>query len=173
MASRILPIFGALAILGLVVLLALPALRGPGNPVASPEGPVNPVAIFEQQTSGGLLEAELFLLPDLGYQLDLRVSLDPSSSPPRILRPSVILEMEGMDMGRTEPSLTMTGAGDFSAIGTFAMPGRWRFRLGFESELYDLRVDVPPASRANSAPTSRSSQSSFGHLMSHLGGSWL
>ena len=173
MASRFVAAFAAVVLFALIAVLSVPVLLGVRAPAVPSEDPARPVAALEQPTSNGLLKAELFLLPDLGYRLDLFFSLDPGAPPPRILRPTVILEMEGMDMGRTEPSLTLVGMGEFSASGSFPMPGQWRFRIGFEDEFFDLPVRVPEPSPSLPAPVPSPARSSFGHLVSHLKGTWL
>lgn len=172
MASRIVAAMGAVLLFALIAALSVPVLLGVPVPVAPSEDPSRPAAALEQQTSGGLLEAKLFLLPELGYRLDLFVSRDPGAPAPQSILPTVILEMEGMDMGRTEPPLTLIGIGEFRASGSFLMPGRWRFRLGFEDELFDLPVSVP-ASSSDPAPAPSPARSSFGHFATRREGAWL
>ena len=173
MANRIIAALAAVLLFALIAAFSVPVLFGVPAP-ASPDGdPNRPVAAFKQRTSGAVLEAELFLLPELGYRLDLFVSPDPSAPPRRSIRPTVTLEMEGMDMGRTEPPLTLTGISEFRATGSFPMPGRWRFRLGFEDELFDLPVSVPALSPANPEPMPSPARSSFGHFVDHREGAWL
>lgn len=170
MSARLIAIVVAAGWVGLAVLLALPALRGSGaDPVLPDDGA--PAASLVESTSNGLIEAKVFLLPNLGYRLDILVSQESGAPPPRVIRPTVILEMDGMDMGRSRPSLHLAGIGEFRAEGTFAMPGRWRFRVGFEEELFDLEVTTPPS--GGRAPTSGATESSFGHLLDHLSGGWL
>ena len=184
MISRIIAVVAALGLVALTVVLALPAIRGVDPPVVTSGDPTRPVAVMERRTSYGVLEAEVFLLPDLKYRLDIRVSLDPSASPPRIVRPRVILEMAKMDMGRVEPPLLLSGMGEFQAEGALSMPGEWRFRLGFEDELFDLLVNVPesvgrpepitsPEPITNPEPITSPGPSAFGHLLDHLGAGWL
>lgn len=173
MASRIVAAFAAVVLLMLLAALSVPLFFGIPAPAVLSEDPNGPVAVLEQPTSGGLLRAELFLLPNLDYRLDLLVSLDPEAPGPQILRPTVILEMDGMGMGRTEPPLLLLGMGEFSASGTFQMPGQWRFRVGFGDELFDLRVAVPAPSPSGFVPASGSAGQSFGNLANFSKGTWL
>jgi hypothetical protein len=170
MSARLIAIVAAAGWVGLAVLLALPVVRSSDSePVLPDAGP--PAASLRETTANGLIEAKVFLLPNLGYRLDILVSQEPGAPPPRVIRPTVILEMDGMDMGRSRPSLYLAGVGEFRAEGTFAMPGRWRFRVGFKEELFDLEVTTPPSGER--APASGATGSSFGHLLGHLSGGWL
>ena len=87
------------------------------------------------------MATDVTLLPDLGYRLDIRLTRAAGAPLPDRVRPRVIVEMDGMD--GIEPPLALTGSGGYRAEGVLPMPGRWRFRTGFEEELLDLIVDVP------------------------------
>ena len=100
-----------------------------------------PDARLSRQTAAGQLEAELFLEPGLTWQLDIHVAPEVSSVGQD--RPTVILEMADMEMGRGEPPLQLGAAGEFDAEGQVPMPGRWRFQVGVQDELLDMVVSVP------------------------------
>ena len=169
MISKLVAAFAAVFLFLVVGAFSVPLLIGVPAPITSSDDRARPIATLEQSTSNGLLKAELFLLPDLGYRLDLLLSRDPAAPPPRIQRPTVILEMEGMAMGRTELPLLLVAMGEFSASGLFPMPGQWRFRIGFEDELFDLPVRVPEA--ALQIPLS--SPDSLGRFVNRPEGAWL
>lgn len=175
MVSRIVAALAALILLGLIAALSAPVLIGVRSPVLSPLDSARPVATLEQPTSAGFLKAELFLLPELGYRLDLLVTLDPEASSPLTPSPTVMLEMEGMVMDRVEVPLELVAMAEFRARGSFPMPGRWLFRIGLEDELFSLPVSVSQTSVSSPPPTpaAGSTGSTFGHLLDHLAGGWL
>ena len=128
----------AVSTLALTLTLALPVLWG-GTP--------QPVEAAELAAQGSrsigpwLVEADVTLLPALGYRFDIRLTRDLAAPPPDRLRPIVVVEMTAMHS--FEPPLTLMGAGEYQAEGILPMPGRWRFRVGFDEGSLDLAVDVP------------------------------
>lgn len=163
MAGRIVAAFAAVVLFALLAAFTIPLVIGVPAPTVLLKDLARPVATLNQPTSIGLLRAELFLLPNLGYQIDLLVSRD-ADAPSGTIRPIVIVEMVGMDMGRAEPPLQVIATGEFSAAGSLPMPGQWRFRVGFGNELFDMLVSVPEASASLSTPAS----SSFGPLANYV-----
>lgn len=138
-ASRI-AAAAAVATLAFAGALALPALRGAELPSAAVAGLA---AQGARHVGAWLVEADLWLLPDQGYRLDVRLTRDVGAPAPDRLRPIVVLAMDGMH--RFEPPLALVGPGDFRAEGRLPMPGRWRVSVGFDEGTLDLLVDVPAA----------------------------
>jgi hypothetical protein len=142
-ASRLAAI-AAVAVAAFAGALALPVLRGLDPPQVGAEAGL--AASSAEQIGAWLVQADVALLPDLGYRLDIRLTRDVGAPPPDRLRPIVVVGMEGM--ADTRPPLTLVGSGDWRAEGTLPMPGRWRFGIGFGEDLTELVVDVPPPGEA-------------------------
>jgi hypothetical protein len=113
--------------------------RGAPSPTTSPAGAAAELFV---QTDMGLLEAQVVLLPDLGYELDVHVQRDAGAVGQ--VRPTIVLAMLDMDMDPLKPSLLLLSANEFHGAGRFSMPGRWRFQLGFGKELHNFEVTVVP-----------------------------
>lgn len=141
-ASRIAAIIAAIVAV-LAGALALPALRGSDPPADAAEAPA---ARGSEQVGAWFVEADVTLLPNLGYRLDILLTRDAGAPPPDRQRPIVVVGMDGM--ADVEPPLTLLAAGDWQAEGILPMPGRWRFGIGFDEGLLELVVDVPPAGEA-------------------------
>lgn len=128
----------AVTVLALTLTLALPVLWG-GTP--RPVEAAELAAQGSQSIGSWLVEADVTLLPALGYRFDIRLTRDLAAPPPDRLRPIVVIEM--ITMHSFEPPLVLMGAGEYQAEGILPMPGRWRFRVGFEEGSLDLTVNVP------------------------------
>lgn len=141
-ASRLAAIT-AVAIAAFAGALAVPALRG-FDPSTETVGV--PSTRGSEQIEDWLVEADVTLLPDLGYRLDIHLTRDVGAPPPDRLRPLVVVSMDGMP--DVMPPLMILGAGNWRAEGTLPMSGRWRFGIGFGEDRVELVVDVPPAGEA-------------------------
>lgn len=138
-----LAVIAAVAVAAFAGALAVPALRGLNPPT---EAVGAPSARGSEQIEDWLVEADVTLLPDLGYQLDIRLTRDVGAPPPDQLRPIVVVSMDGMP--DVKPPLSIVGVADWQVEGTLPMPGRWRFGIGFGDDLVELVVDVPSAGDA-------------------------
>lgn len=94
------------------------------------------------QTDMGLLEAQVTLLPDLAYELDVHVDRDADAVGQ--IRPTLVISLMDTDIEPMKPPLHVLSANEFHGEGRFAMPGRWRFQLGFGEDLHDMEVVVTP-----------------------------
>lgn len=127
---------------GLLVFVALMigAVLWPRATPAPTVPQADAAAELSVQTDMGLLEAQVVLLPDLNYELDVHVDRDAEAVGQ--IRPTLVLEMMDMNMEPVSPPLHVLSANEFHGAGRFSMPGRWRFQLGFGEDLHDLEVLV-------------------------------
>lgn len=172
MSVRRAAILSSLALAGASMLLAWPDALGPRGELEAPVAQ-EPAATLTEATAEGMIDAAVILLPDLGYRLDILISPEPGAPPPRQGKPTVLLERPGMDSGGIEPFVDLIGVGAFRVEGTFAKPGRWRFRIGFQDRLHDLVLDVAMPDWTTPDRGSGAPRSSIGHLLDDLGGGWL
>jgi hypothetical protein len=98
--------------------------------------------VLSRQVDGGLLSATLDVEEDRGFTLAVTFSPHSPHEDLSLVQPKVIMIMPDHDMGPTPVSLLRRADGTWQASGTFPMPGRWRFRIGYDDELYPLDVNV-------------------------------
>jgi hypothetical protein len=99
--------------------------------------------LLSQQVDGGLLRATLDLDEGRGFTLAVTFSPNSPAEDLSLVQPRVIMLMPDHDMGLMPVDLLRRADGTWQATGTFSMPGRWRFRIGYDDELYPLDVSVP------------------------------
>lgn len=141
MKMKILAAFVGLPMLAFVVLLFW------GGAVQSPDAePIDasggPVAVMSEQLSDGLIEAQVYLTGNLGYQIDIQFSPEAGSTIAATMPPDVNLAMVDMHMDGYTLPLELIGSGAWRSKGKMPMAGKWIMSIGFGDEFAELTFDV-------------------------------
>lgn len=134
------------AILGLPVVAFLVLLIWGGlfrNPTAEPiDASGGPVAVMSEQLPDGLIEAQIYLTGNLGYQIDIQFSPEPSSTIAATMPPDVNLAMIDMHMDGYTLPLELIGDGAWRSKGKMPMAGKWIMSVGFGDDFAEITFDA-------------------------------
>ena len=133
-------LFG-LPMLALAALFAWGALRsGPESQVDS--GAAQPAATLSEQLADGLIEAQVYVLGDLAYRIEIQFSPGSTSTIPSTMPPEVHLTMVSMHMDGFDQPLELVGPGAWRSQGKIPMAGMWIMNVGYGDEFAELLFDA-------------------------------
>jgi hypothetical protein len=105
-------------------------------------GASTPVATLSEQLSEGLIEAQIYVLEDLKYRIDVQFSPDSSSSIASTMPPEVNLSMESMHMDGYDQPLELIGNGAWRSEGGLPMAGVWIMNVGYGDEFAEAHFTL-------------------------------
>lgn len=130
------------ALIGLLILaLVAPFVWGElrlGPESVSESGPSIPTATLSEQISDGLIEAQVFVLGNLAYRIEIQFSPGSTSSIPSTMPPEVILSMASMHMDGFDQPLELVGPGAWRSQGKIPMAGMWIMSVGYGDEFAEV-----------------------------------
>lgn len=128
-------------LLALLAMLAWGGLRGPSNPAATADQ-TQPAAILSEQLSDGLIEAQVYVLGNLSYRIDIQFSPETTSTILTGVPPDVVLAMATMHMDGFDPPLELVGAGMWRTQGKLPMAGDWILNVGSGDDFAEVTFNV-------------------------------
>lgn len=128
-------------LLALLALLAWSGLRGPNNPAATADQ-TQPAATLSEQLSDGLIEAQVYVLGDLSYLIDIQFSPETTSTILTVTPPDVVMAMVTMHMDGFDPPLELVGAGMWRTQGKLPMAGDWILNVGYGDDFAEVTFKV-------------------------------
>ncbi len=108
----------------------------------SEPGEIPPAAILSEQLSDGLIEAQVYILGDLAYRIEIQFLPDPTSTIPPTMPPEVNLSMEAMHMDGYEQQLKPVDNGAWRIQGKAPMAGIWIMSVGYGDEIAEVRFSA-------------------------------
>jgi hypothetical protein len=129
-------LFG-LPMLALAALFAWGALRS--GPQSDPDpGAERPAAILSEQLTEGLIEAQIYMIGDLNYRIEIQFSPEGTSTIPSSMPPEVVLSMTTMHMDSFDQPLELVGPGAWRSKGKMPMAGMWIMNIGYGEEFAEV-----------------------------------
>lgn len=131
-----------LPVLALVGLFVWGGLRSGPAPLSESDALI-PAAILSEQLSDGMIEAQVYVLGNLGYRIEIQFSPSFTSNISSTMPPEVSLSMESMHMDGLNQPLELVGNGAWQGQGEVPMAGIWIVNVGYGDEF----AEVPFAAR--------------------------
>ncbi|WP_156317634.1 hypothetical protein [Cypionkella psychrotolerans] len=97
---------------------------------------------MSEQLTDGLIEAQVYLTGNLGYQINIQFSPVEASTIAATMRPDVNLAMVDMHMDGYTLPLELIGAGAWRSKGKMPMAGLWVMSIGFGDEFAEVTFDA-------------------------------
>lgn len=138
MIAKITAALIGIPLLVLLAMLAWGGLRGPTVPTDQTQ----PAATLSEQLSEGLIEAQVYVLGDLSYRIDIQFSPDTTSNILSGMPPDVIMAMATMHMDGFDPPLELVGAGMWRTVGKLPMAGDWILNVGYGDDFAEVNFSV-------------------------------
>jgi hypothetical protein len=129
-------LFG-LPTLALAALFAWGALRSEPQSAPDPETE-RPAAILSEQLTEGLIEAQIYMIGDLNYRIEIQFSPEGTSTIPSSMPPEVVLSMTTMHMDSFDQPLELVGPGAWRSKGKMPMAGMWIMNIGYGEEFAEV-----------------------------------
>ena len=128
-------------LLAFLALLAWGGLRGPTAPTRTADQ-TQPAATLSEQLSEGLIEAQVYVLGDLSYRIDIQFSPDTTSTILSGMPPDVVLATATMHMDGFDPPLEFVGAGMWRTVGKLPMAGDRILNVGYGDDFAEVIFSV-------------------------------
>ena len=128
-------------LLAFLALLVWGGLRGPTAP-ADGVDISQPAETLSEQLSEGLIEAQVYVLGDLSYRIDIQFSPEPTSTILDGMPPEVIMAMATMHMDGFDPPLELVGSGMWRTVGKLPMAGDWILNVGYGDDFAEVNFSV-------------------------------
>ncbi|WP_054005301.1 hypothetical protein [Cypionkella psychrotolerans] len=141
MIAKITSALIGIPLLALLAVLAWGGLRSPTSQTA-PGNQSQPAATLSEQLSEGLIEAQVYVLGDLSYRIDIQFSPEATSTIPASMPPDVIMAMVSMHMDGFDPPLELLGAGMWRTQGKLPMAGDWILNVGYGDDFAEATFNV-------------------------------
>lgn len=138
MIAKITAALIGIPLLVLLAMLAWGGLRGPTVPTDQTQ----PAATLSEQLSEGLIEAQVYVLGDLSYRIEIQFSPDTTSNILSGMPPDVIMAMATMHMDGFDPPLELVGAGMWRTVGKLPMAGDWILNVGYGDDFAEVIFSV-------------------------------
>lgn len=123
--------------LALAALFVWVGLRS--GPQPAPDSVAGQLAVaLSEQLSDGLIEAQVYILGDLAYRIDIQFSPDSTSNIPSTMPPEVNLSMATMHMDGFDQPLELVGPGEWRSQGKIPMAGMWIMNVGYGDEFAEV-----------------------------------
>lgn len=126
-----------LPVLALAALFIWGGLRSGPAPLSESDALI-PAGILSEQLSDGMIEAQVYVLDNLAYRLEIQFSPNSNSNIPSTMPPEVNLSMESMHMDGFNQSLELVGNGAWQSQGVVPMAGRWIVNVGYGDEFAEM-----------------------------------
>lgn len=97
-----------------------------------------PAATLSEQLSDGLIEAQVYVLGDLAYRIEIQFSPGSTSNIPSTMPPDVNLSMASVHMDGFELPLELVGPGEWRSQGKIPMTGMWIMNVGYGDEFAEV-----------------------------------
>ncbi len=103
---------------------------------------VTAVATLSEQLSDGLIEAQVYVLGDLAYRIEIQFSPDSTSNIPSTMPPEINLGMELVHMDGFDQPLKMVGNGEWQSQGKVPEAGMWILNVGYGDDFAEVHFAV-------------------------------
>jgi hypothetical protein len=133
-------LFGFL-IITLLAMFAWGELRYGSQP-SSEISELTAAATLSEQLSDGLIEAQVYVLGDLAYRIEIQFSPDSTSNIPSTMPPELNLGMELVHMDGFDQPLEMVGNGEWQSQGKVPMAGMWILNVGYGDDFAEVHFAV-------------------------------
>ena len=126
-----------------VPMLALAALFAWGGLRSGPQSEPDPradqpAATLSEQLADGLIEAQVYVLGDLAYRIEIQFSPGSTSNIPSTMPPDVNFSMVSMHMDGFDQPLELVGPGAWRSKGKIPMAGMWIMNVGYGDEFAEV-----------------------------------
>ena len=137
MLIKIASVLFGLPMLALAALCAWRIVRS--GPESEPDpGADQPAATLSEQFADGLIEAQVYVLGDLAYRIEIQFSPGSISNIPSSMPPVVNLSMVSMHMDGFDQTLKLVGPGAGRSKGKILMAGMWIINVGYGDEFAEV-----------------------------------
>ena len=141
MIAKITSALIGIPLLAFLAMLAWGGLRGPSAPTGTADQ-TQPAATLSEQFSEGLIEAQVYVLGNLSYRIEVQFSPEANSTALSGVSPDVVMAMVTMHMDGFDPPLELVGAGAWRTVGKLPMAGDWILNVGYGDDFAEVVFTV-------------------------------
>ena len=141
MIAKITSALIGIPLLAFLAMLAWGGLRGPSAPTGTADQ-TQPAATLSEQLSEGLIEAQVYVLSNLSYRIEVQFSPEANSTTLSSVPPDVVLAMVTMHMDGFDPPLELVEAGAWRTVGKLPMAGDWILNVGYGDDFAEVVFTV-------------------------------
>ncbi len=141
MIAKITSALVGIPLLAVLAMFAWAGLRGPSSPSGGADQ-TQPAATLSEQLSDGLIEAQVYILGDLRYRIEIQFSPGPTATSLSGVPPDVVMAMVAMHMDGFDPPLELVGGGAWRTMGKLPMAGDWILNVGYGDDFAEVIFTV-------------------------------